>query len=242
MYSIEPIATIRSCYTQRFGIPRQAGLVPSAEATIAFINNTNNQLSLRGLEAFSHIWVIFIFHQQHYNNPKPLVQPPRLGGKKNVGVYATRSPNRPNPVGLSCVQLTSITQSDNEIYLTITGGDFLDGTPVIDIKPYVPFADSIKDASDGWAEPVTGDLPVRWNSNAVECLHTLCEAGQIHFYTAKNVIEQTLALDPRPAYERNKDGKPDQLWHMQIYSFDVSFAVMEGKANIVRCRSVVSEG
>jgi tRNA-Thr(GGU) m(6)t(6)A37 methyltransferase TsaA len=225
MYSLEPIATVHSCYTQRFGIPRQAGLVTSAQATITFTNNTHNALSLRGLDAFSHIWVIFIFHKDHYDKPKPLVQPPRLGGKKSIGVYATRSPNRLNALGLSCVQLDSIARTDKDIDLHIIGGDFLDGTPVVDIKPYLPFADSIETASCGWAAPPTDTLAVQWHDTAAAALQALCVQGQPDYETARRVIEDTVAQDPRPAHERNRDGRPDQQWHMQIYHCDISFEV-----------------
>lgn len=238
-YSVEPIATIKSCYTQRFGIPRQAGLVRSAEARIVFKNNTHNLLSLRGLEEFSHIWVIFIFHHHHYSKPKPLVQPPRLGGKKNIGVYATRSPNRANSLGLSGVKLQSVVRDKNSIQLIIRGGDFLDGTPVIDIKPYIPFADTIADATCGWAEPVTDLLAVCWLPCAIEQLRMHTDSKQLDFEKTKLLVEDTVAQDPRPAYERNKDGKPNQQWHMQVYNVDISFQVNDAVANIVNCRSAM---
>jgi tRNA-Thr(GGU) m(6)t(6)A37 methyltransferase TsaA len=230
----EPVATIRSCYTQRFGIPRQAGLAPSAQATIVFDNNDNNLLSIRGLEAFSHLWVIFLFHKQHYATAKPLVQPPRLGGKKSVGVFATRSPNRPNPVGLSCVALHEIEQTESELRLHISGGDFLDETPVIDIKPYVAFADAIDNATSAWAEPITTRLPVQWNFAAQESLLNLCNEDNQPAPATRRVIEETIALDPRPGYERNKDGKENQQWHMRIYDYDISFGVSDGTAHIQR--------
>ena len=228
----EHIATIRSCYTQRFGIPRQAGLVPSARATIVFNNNDNNLLSIRGLEAFSHLWVIFLFHNQHYTNAKPLVQPPRLGGKRSVGVFATRSPNRPNPVGLSCVALHEIVQTDAELQLHVSGGDFLDETPVIDIKPYVAFADAIDNATSAWAEPITTRLPLQWSPAAEASLLSLCREDNQPVAATCRVIEETIALDPRPGYERNKDGKENQQWHMRIYDYDISFGVRDATAYI----------
>ena len=150
-FSLYPVATIRSCYPQRFGIPRQAGLVRTATATVNFEASHMNELSVRDIESFSHLWIIFLFHKQNYTGFKPLVQPPRLGGKKTMGVYATRSPNRPNPIGLSAVLLDRVEYAEREIRLHVQGGDFLDGTPVLDIKPYVPFADSIPEASSEWA-------------------------------------------------------------------------------------------
>lgn len=211
-------------------------MVTSAQAQIVFTKNTKNELSLRGLEAFSHVWVIFVFHEHHYRHTKPLVQPPRLGGKKNIGVYATRSPNRPNGLGLSCVVLESVSHTDNEIHLNISGGDFLDGTPVVDIKPYVTFADSISDARCDWAEPVTPELPVQWSDSAIHTLKQLSTENQWCSDTMQRVIDDTIAHDPRPAYERNKDGKPDQQWHMRIFKVDISFEVTNGVATVVACR------
>lgn len=239
--TFERIATIRSCYTQRFGIPRQAGLVPSAQAVIVFENNENNMLSVRGLEEFSHIWVVFVFHKQHYDKPKPLVQPPRLGGKKNIGVYATRSPNRPNPIGLSCVALDNIVHTDKELQLHISGGDFLDQTPVLDIKPYVAFADAIENATSAWAAPLTTHLPLQWQATAETVLQALCTEDSHNFDATRKVIEETIALDPRPAYERNKDGKENQQWHMKIYAYDISFGVSGGVAIIYSVKRFVAK-
>ena len=232
--TFDSIATIRSCYTQRFGIPRQAGLVPTAQAVIAFEAGENNWLSIRGLEEFSHIWVIFLFHKQHYEKSKPLVQPPRLGGKKSIGVYATRSPNRPNPIGLSCVKLEKIEQTSNEILLHIRGGDFLDQTPVLDIKPYVAFADAINEATCAWAAPITNHIPVNWENEASDSLFKLCDEDNLSVGSVQSLIEETISLDPRPAYERNKDGKPNQQWHMRLYNYDISFGVTDGIACILR--------
>ncbi len=226
---LNPIATIRSCYPERFGIPRQPGLVPSAYAAIVFPTSESTKLALRGLDQFSHIWVIFLFHNQPFRTFKPLVQPPRLGGKKTMGVYATRSPNRPNPIGLSTVQLTHIEMGKREIQVHITGGDFLDGTPVLDIKPYVPYADAIPHATSAWAAPLTPSLPVTWDPDAL--------ASLANHPTLQPLIEETLAQDPRPAYERGKDGSPGQEWHMHISHFDVSWSVTDGIAHITRLRA-----
>ena len=167
LLTMQSIAVIRSCYPQRFGIPRQSGLVTTATATVDFEATRDNELALRDIESFSHLWIIFLFHQQNYPAYKPLVQPPRLGGKKTMGVFATRSPNRINPIGLSAVQLDRIEQNSEEIKIHILGGDFLDGTPVLDIKPYLPFADSISEADSAWAGPTESTLPVVWKDDAL---------------------------------------------------------------------------
>ena len=231
------IATIRSCYPQRFGIPRQAGLVKTATATINFAASQNNELSIRDIESFSHLWVIFIFHKQNYSGFKPLVQPPRLGGKKTMGVYATRSPNRPNPIGLSAVLLDRVEYGEQEIRLHVRGGDFLDGTPVLDIKPYVPFADSIPDASSEWAVASEPPMPVKWTADATAELRaavTRTPADQTGVTDSLlHLIEETLALDPRPAHERHKDGRPDQAWGMRVEHVDVKWRVQGGIAEII---------
>ncbi len=232
--SLTPVAYIRSCYTERFGIPRQAGLVHSATATIVFDPSQNSRLSLRGLDEFSHLWIVFVFHKQHYKNTKPLVNPPRLGGKKRVGVFATRSPNRPNPVGLSAVQLDSIEETATELQLHIRGGDFLDGTPVLDIKPYVPFADSISHASAAWADDSEPPLPVRWRNDAHKSLLALQGSATTTHNSLQQLIEETIAQDPRPAYERTKDGSPGQSWGMKITNVNVRWQVVGGVADILQ--------
>lgn len=225
---LTPIAEIRSCYHDRFGIPRQAGLVTTATATIVMPATEANKLSLRGLEQSSHIWVIFLFHQQAYGQPKPLVRPPRLGGKKAVGVYATRSPNRPNPIGLSAVPLTGIEAKAHELWLHIQGGDFLDGTPVLDIKPYVPYADAIA-ATSPW--PAPSPLPVTWTAAATA---VLAAHAAPEMTTLQQLISETIAQDPRPAHERGKDGRPGQKWGMEIDRFDVIWQVMDGTAIVTK--------
>ncbi|MFK7997293.1 MAG: tRNA (N6-threonylcarbamoyladenosine(37)-N6)-methyltransferase TrmO [Granulosicoccus sp.] len=230
-FSMDAIATIRSCYHQRFGIPRQPGLVQSAVAAIEFEPTSDNKLALRDLGAFSHLWVVFVFHRQHYTRFKPLVQPPRLGGKTAIGVYATRSPNRPNPIGLSVVELREVTFDEDRFRLFVNGGDFLDGTPVLDIKPYVSFVDAIPEARCDWATPLQDGLEVGWNTEALQCLtdiepeNDLVASGSLGL---KRLIEQTLSQDPRPAHEREKDGKPGQSWSVMIGPVDVRFKVVSG--------------
>lgn len=231
-FSLHRIATIRSCYPQRFGIPRQAGLVKSATATIVFEATTDNQLAIREIESFSHLWVVFVFHKQNYKGFKPLVQPPRLGGKKAVGVYATRSPNRPNPIGLSAVLLERVEFAQTEILLHIRAGDFLDGTPVLDIKPYIPFADSIPQATSEWADSAEATLPVEWSGLSLQEL-AAAEPDAVQAGELQQLIEDTIALDPRPAYERGSDGKEGQTWGMRFRHTDVKWQVINGTAQIV---------
>ncbi|MEO0431549.1 MAG: tRNA (N6-threonylcarbamoyladenosine(37)-N6)-methyltransferase TrmO [Cyanobacteria bacterium J06656_5] len=224
-----PIAHIQSCYPDRFGIPRQAGLVASAYADIVFDATEENKLALRGIEEFSHLWVLFVFHRQSYGDFKPLVRPPRLGGNKSVGVYATRSPNRPNPVGMSAVRLVGITAQKRTLQLRVQGGDFLNGTPVIDIKPYVPYADVIADAKAAWTSKQESLLPVRWSQAANSVLADDLEPEKL-----RRLIEETLAQDPRPGYKRGKDGRDGQRWTMQVSDYSVSWNVVDGVAKIIK--------
>ncbi|MEL6332533.1 MAG: tRNA (N6-threonylcarbamoyladenosine(37)-N6)-methyltransferase TrmO [Cyanobacteria bacterium J06626_26] len=224
-----PIAHIQSCYPDRFGIPRQARLVASAYADIVFDTTEENKLALRGIEEFSHLWVLFVFHKQSYGNFKPLVRPPRLGGNKSVGVYATRSPNRPNPLGMSAVRLLGITEQKRTLQLRVQGGDFLDGTPVLDVKPYVPYADAIADAEAAWTSKQESLLPVRWSKAADSVLANDLEPEKL-----RRLIEETLAQDPRPGYERGKDGRDGQRWNMQVSDYSVVWKVVGGVAKVIK--------
>ncbi len=228
-----PIAYIQSCYPERFGIPRQAGLVKSAYADIVFDATEENKLSLRGIEEFSHLWVLFFFHGQTYDKFKPLVRPPRLGGNKSIGVYATRSPNRPNPIGMSAVKLLSVTEKKKTLRLEVQGGDFLDGTPVIDVKPYIPYADALSHAVSAWANYQEPSLPVHWSDSADAILLSDPEPQEI-----RCLIAETLAQDPRPGYERGKDGKPGQQWNMQISRYSVFWVVRNGVAEVTQLVAV----
>ncbi|MGQ7845297.1 tRNA (N6-threonylcarbamoyladenosine(37)-N6)-methyltransferase TrmO [Granulosicoccus sp. 3-233] len=235
-FSMDAIATIRSCYSQRFGIPRQPGLVDSAVAAIEFEPTRDNELALRDLGSFSHLWVVFVFHGQSYSRFKPLVQPPRLGGKKTMGVYATRSPNRPNPIGLSAVALRDVRFDKDRFRVLVDGGDFLDGTPVLDIKPYVPFVDAIPDARSDWATQLQDGLEVGWTVQALQRLAEIepgCDLVATGSLGLQRLIEQTLAQDPRPAYERGKDGKPGQHWGVLVGPVDVMFEVSQGRVMVV---------
>ena len=229
--TFSPIAHIQSCYPERFGIPRQAGLVTSAYADIVFEATEENKLALRGIEAFSHVWVLFLFHGQSYGGFKPLVRPPRVGGNNSVGVYATRSPNRPNEIGMSAVKLLGTIEKKKTLRLQVQGGDFLDGTPVIDIKPYVPYADAIQSAQVTWATEQTTLLPVCWSDVAEAVLIDCVDPGEKKL---RSLIEETLAQDPRPGYERGKDGREGQRWNMQISNYSVFWTVKNGVAEVVR--------
>jgi tRNA-Thr(GGU) m(6)t(6)A37 methyltransferase TsaA len=145
--NFEPIGYIESCFKERFGTPRQPSLVPSAQATLKLRPELNLSAGLKGLEGFSHVWLVFVFHQNTNKSVKTTVHPPRLQGE-SIGVFATRSPHRPNPIGLSVVKLEKITKDE----LVLSGIDLIDGTPILDIKPYLPEIDAVKNASGGWTD------------------------------------------------------------------------------------------
>ena len=199
--NFEPIGYIESCFKERFGTPRQSSLAPSAQATLRLRPELNLGQGLKGLEGFSHLWLIFVFHQNTNKTVKTTVHPPRLQGEA-IGVFATRAPHRPNPIGLSVVKIEKI--ADNTIVLS--GIDVIDGTPVLDIKPYLPDIDAISQAKGGWTESRASKakLSVIFEAKAQEKLASLKtpEASQ-------QLIEETLALDPRPTFYKGTAENPN---------------------------------
>jgi len=209
--AIQPIAIIHSLFKEKFSIPRQPGLV-SFESKIEMLPPYNNLLALSGLEEFSHLWVIFDFHEiKKTDNPSLMVRPPRLGGNKKLGVFATRSPNRPNNIGLSLVKLIRI----EDTHLIISGGDFLDQTPVYDIKPYLREIESIPLARSGWTDEII-------NTKLEVVFH--CECDEL---LKENIIE-VFSLDPRPRY--HQDGH--KQYGSRLGNVDVHWEVSNGVARV----------
>ena len=220
------IGKVSSPYKEKFAIPRQPGLVSSAKGSITLIGDANTPELVRGLEAFSHIWVIFIFHGTQEQGWKPLVRPPRLGGNTKIGALATRSTFRPNPLGMSVVKLDSIDVITNKacpkksknVVLNISGLDLLDGTPVIDIKPYIPYSDALIDAQASYAQE-TPDKSIRvsFSDEAIASLqHLNKEQPDLEDFT-RQILEQ----DPRPAYKQNK--QDDKVYGMLIYDLNIQW-------------------
>lgn len=193
--TIKPIAYIESPFKQKFSIPRQASLSSLAKGKVVLIEPYNQPEALRMLENFSHIWLIFEFHQNPKTEFKPLVKPPRLGGKVKVGVFATRSPFRPNSLGLSKVKLDKVIAEKNNCYLEISGLDLLDNTPIYDIKPYIPYADQQSDASFGF----------NYCTQPLEVIYTLDQNSQkiLDESNMQDFISQTLTQDPRSAWQKD---------------------------------------
>jgi tRNA-Thr(GGU) m(6)t(6)A37 methyltransferase TsaA len=216
-FTLSAVGYISSCFKEKFTIPRQPRLLQSAVAELVLQDPYSAPEIVRGLEGFSHVWIVFAFHAVPLGQWKPTVRPPRLGGNKRVGVFATRSTHRPNPIGLSVVDLLDIQIDSGKVKLILGGCDFLDGTPVLDIKPYLPYVDSIPEAQGGFApelpEPslsvVYGELAER------QCgLATVRLAKDV-----KTLITELLALDPRPAYRSGEHG--DRIYATHLYDFNL---------------------
>ena len=220
-FCIKPIARIRSDFKEKFGIPRQSGRAPSLRAEIVFEPEYRNPDALRGIEGFSHIWLLFDFSQAHREEWSPTVRPPRLGGNERVGVFASRSPFRPNPIGLSCVRLIGVEKRENEgEVLLVSGADLLDNTPILDIKPYLPFADCVPQATSGYAGMHEGhklevEFPEEWLSYIPEEKR----AGLI----------ECLADDPRPSYQDD----PTRVYGMGFADLEVKFCVEENRLRVL---------
>jgi len=216
MFTFEPVGMIHSCFREKFGIPRQPGLVPEARAILELLPPYNRPEAVRGLEGFSHIWVSFVFHACLGESWKPTVRPPRLGGNRRLGVFATRSTHRPNPIGLSAVELEKIEAESGKVLLHLKGVDLLDGTPVLDIKPYLPYSDRIADATGGFAaEAPAAPFEVRFSPSALDCCATVPQLEAL--------IRRILSLDPRPAYYGKGDG--NRVFGMKLLDYDVKWEV-----------------
>lgn len=214
--ALRPIAHIRSPFTEKFGIPRQSGLVKELAGTIIFEPKYRNPDAFRGLEEFSHIWLIWEFSESARDTWSPMVRPPRLGGNTRKGVFATRSPFRPNPIGLSCVRLEEIEiHSEYGPVLHVTGADLMDKTPILDIKPYIPHADSHPEAEGGFASRHKEDrLEVEFPEELEEKVPESKRAA----------LRGVLANDPRPAYQND----PKRVYGFGFAGLEVRFTVRDG--------------
>ncbi|WP_342807195.1 tRNA (N6-threonylcarbamoyladenosine(37)-N6)-methyltransferase TrmO [Alteromonas sp. M12] len=219
---ITPIGHIKTPYKEKFAIPRQPGLVTAAFGQIMFTQAFNSVDFIRGIEQFSHLWLVFQFHQTADKSTSPLVRPPRLGGNEKVGVFASRSTHRPNNLGISAVRLEKVSSISGQHCLIVSGMDLLDNTPIIDIKPYIPYSDSIADAAAGYAQDKPEELlAVRFSKSAQQQL-TIYQ----HKYPHLNIlIEQILSQDPRPAY--HKTTTSDRLYGVALYDLNIQWRVAE---------------
>lgn len=222
LYTIETVGHVHSPYKQKFGIARQPGLVSTAMVCIE-LNQQFHSDSVRGLENFEYIWITFIFHDAIKEGWAQLVRPPRLGGKQKMGIFATRSPHRPNHIGLSLLKLERI-EYGKTVKLHCSGADLLDATPVVDIKPYIPFAEAKPDAAAGFVNGKPEELFVVWSENS---------GKQQLSHTEYLLISQSIAQDPRPAYQNI----PNRIYVMDIAGYEVQFTVDNKTATVIKiCR------
>lgn len=225
--SVEIIGYISSCFTEKFGVPRQPGLVPLAEARLRMIEPFDRAEMFRGLESFTHLWVQFLFHQAVADGWKTTVRPPRLGGSERKGIWATRSPHRPNFIGLSAVSLKGI-EFEKGVELILGGVDFLDQTPVIDIKPYLPSSDWLPQASAGWAEAVFARLQVRLSEEADKFCRDYERRNGVNLAA---LIGQVLSTDIRPPSQRDRK----EPFGTRLFDVNIRWQVDGGRCFVLSC-------
>lgn len=226
-YSVSPIGFVRSCFKEKFAIPRQPQLAPAARGVLELVPPFDQGEAVQGLEQVSHVWLLFLFHQALEDKPRLKVRPPRLGGNQSMGVFATRATHRPNGIGQSVVKLEKVEAGR----LWLSGIDLLDGTPVLDVKPYVPYADIVADASNHMAAAAPALIPVQWDDAA------LVQAREHALRLAEplvELIEQCLAQDPRPAYQAPA---PERVYGAQFWDLDVRWHYPQ--AGLIRVLEVV---
>lgn len=221
---IDVIGRVDSPYKEKFAIPRQPGIVKAARGQVRLDGCANNMDLVRGLEQFSHIWLLFIFHGTQAQGWKPLVRPPRLGGNKKLGVLATRSTFRPNPIGMSVVKLNGVEQKSSQVILHISELDLLDGTPIVDIKPYIPYADIVSNAHAGYAQEAPHQaLQVEFTNTALQVIMK----NSIQYPDFKCLIEQVLSQDPRPAYKQKS--VDDKVYGVSLYHFNINWQMVDAQ-------------
>lgn len=221
MSIIKPIAYIKTNFKDKFGIPRQSGRSPSAMGTIIFNKEFRNDDSLKGIEEFSHLWLIFDFSKSHRAEWSPTIRPPRLGGNKRVGVFATRSPFRPNSLGLSSVKFEGLKKDiANGTVILVSGVDLLDGTPIYDIKPYIPYTDCHTDAVGGFSDEfINYKLKVVFENNVDKILPD----------DIRSILIECLSDDPRPSYIKDKE----RIYKMTLSSFEILFKVEDEVLTVI---------
>ncbi len=233
-FTMQSIGRVHSCFREKFGIPRQPGLVAEARAEIEILPPYDRDEAFSGLEAFSHLWVVFVFHQCLRQRWKATVRPPRLGGNRRVGVFASRSTFRPNPIGLSVVKFEGMTRRQGRLYLQISGVDLLDDTPVLDLKPYLPYADSLPQALSGYAPQAPQAFGALLFSAEAEAQCQRYAQDYPGGYSAlRSLIVNLLQQDPRPAYHARKGGQVAESYAMRLLDFDLKWQVRDAEIHVL---------
>lgn len=228
--TIPVIGIMKSPYKEKFGIPRQPNLV-EVGSYIEMQAPYNDLLAFEGIEEFSHLWLLWQFHDnknQENSKFRPQVRPPRLGGNQKIGVFATRSMYRPSSIGLSVVKLKEVKKVGKTVRVYVTGSDLLDGTPIVDIKPYIHYSDAVTEAQSGYAQEEPQRKTVIWSDEAEQQKQQLLENGKISVQTIQE-LEQVLSLDPRPAYQED----PERIYGIRFADFNIKFIVNETSVLIV---------
>ncbi|MDX5385239.1 MAG: tRNA (N6-threonylcarbamoyladenosine(37)-N6)-methyltransferase TrmO [Alteromonadaceae bacterium] len=226
--TLTPIAITHSCFKNKFGVPRQPGLTRHAHAELLIQSPFDREDAFRGLETASHLWLTFQFHEAIRAEWRPVVRPPRLGGNKKIGVFASRSPFRPNSLGLSVVRNEGLIRKNGQLVLRISDHDLIEGTPILDIKPYLPFADSVPEASLGWAESApTERADVVFSLEATAQLATLPVE---EYPDVRALIEDVVSYDPRPSFRRGRD--EERIYGANLYDLNVRFRFVNDDSKI----------
>ena len=219
---ISPIAYIHTEFSEKFGVPRQSGLAGSLRGTVVFEPEYRNPDAVRGLDGFSHLWLIWGFSANRHDDWQPTVRPPRMGGNERMGVFATRSPYRPNQLGLSCVEIESIDMDCPDApRIYVRGADLMDGTPIYDIKPYIRYADSYPDAVCGYVDAL------QERSLKVEMSDEI--ASLLKEDKLLDALKETLSLDPRPSYHND----PAREYGLSFSGYNVRFKVVDGVLTVI---------
>jgi len=234
-FSFPAIGIVHSCFKEKFGIPRQPGLAPLATAEIELLPPYDDPAAFEGLEGTSHLWIQFVFHANRREAWKPKVKPPRLGGNKSLGVFATRSPTRPAPIGLSVVSFDGIRVRAGKLFVAISGVDLLEGTPVLDIKPYVPYVDLVPAAQNSFAAQPPAAITVEIPAD----IAAICaEYQQTRGVDLAGLITQVLQQDPRPQYQQPE---PERVYGMRLLDLDLRWRYLaEGSGHRIRVSALLT--
>jgi tRNA-Thr(GGU) m(6)t(6)A37 methyltransferase TsaA len=237
-YEFAPIGIISSIFKEKFGVPRQSGMVKEAKAILKLNPVDDYKMALNHLEDFSHVWILFVFHKHSHMTWKPIIDPPRLEAPSDIGVFASRSPHRPNGIGLSAVKLDFIDyKALNGIEIHLSGVDFLDQTPVLDIKPYLPYADLIPEAKGGWANDEIIKHEVSFSSLSLD------QMSKAHYPNLHILLTEILQWDPRPTSQKKqyliKDKKNEAMtFAFRFLEFDVSWKIQDQAIYVIELKNL----